>query len=126
MNKAVRLGAVEKSRDAHGNLYKATPDCRQRWDEGKWGTYLMDMKEDDKRLRPRLGRRPVDFDEMLMAIFREAARPLSEDEIVLAWGKLRSKRKTESLVGDMTKLVLAQRRRDARLAKRAIQAKAAT
>lgn len=92
----------------------------------KWLPRWGGLKEGDKRLRPRLGRRPVDLDETLVRIFMDAGRPLSIEEVVIAWGRLRSKRKTESLSGDMTAIIVAQRRRDERNAKRAaIAAKSA-
>lgn len=88
-------------------------------DDFAWGDTLFDMKPDDKRLRPRMGRRPIDLDETLMSIFFEAGSPLQMEEIYAAWGKLRSQRKHASLAGDMTAIIAAQRRREMRDAKRA-------
>lgn len=77
----------------------------------------LDLKPDDKRRRPRLGRRPVDLDETLIGIFQEAARPLTIEEVVSAWGRLRSQRKHETLAGDMAAIIKAQRKRDERAAR---------
>ena len=92
-----------------------TPDLLRFWNANT----IWDMDPDDPRRRPRLGRRPVDLMDTLIGIFREANRPLQEAEVIAAWAKLRSKRKTQSLAGDMTALINAQRRRDERNAKRA-------
>jgi hypothetical protein len=125
MNKAAKRGLVTKSPDGSARLYGVPTEYRgkpelwkQRWEGFDWGTYLGDMDEDDKRRRPRINRQPVDLLPMLLQVFADADLPLSEEEIILAWGKLRSRRKTGSLAGDMTKLILAQRRRERRNAKR--------
>lgn len=119
-NKFAERGVVIKSKDGSGNLYKAAPDMEAKYAQYRWAKYdFGNMPESDKRLRPRLNRRPVDLDETLLQIFRDSDRPLSEEEVIVAWGKLRSKRKTGTLAGDMTKLIRAQRRREARNAKRA-------
>ena len=86
--------------------------------EFQWRPRMGELRPGDKRLRPRLGRMPVDLDETLIGIFREAGRRLTIEEIYEAWGKLRSRRKTESLAGDMAALIRAQRRRDERNGKR--------
>lgn len=94
-----------------GKAYNNTADFR-------WQKYLLEMDADDKRRRPRINRRPVDLDEVLMGIFRASGQPLQIEEIYQAWGRLRSRRKTATLAGDMAKIIAAQRRRDARAAKR--------
>lgn len=94
-------------------------DSNLTTDQFHWGQWIWDLDPDDKRRRPRIGRRPIDLDETLIRIFESAGRPLTMEEILFAWGKLRSQRKTTSLAGDMTAIVLAQRKRDERAAKRA-------
>lgn len=77
-------------------------------------------KDGDRRFGPRLGRVPVDVEATLAALLRDMGRPASLDEIMAAWGKLREKRKTASLAGDMRALIEAQRRRDERNARRTV------
>lgn len=85
----------------------------------QWGKTLWDFDQERlDKLRPRINRKPVDLHDTLLAIFENAGRALTEDEIVEAWGKLRSRRKHEILANDMSKLILAQRKREARNAKR--------
>ena len=85
----------------------------------QWAKSAFEMEASDKRLRPRLNRRPVDLDETLHEIFITAGKPLLMEEIYAAWGKLRSKRKSASLAGDMAAIIQAERRRAERNAKRA-------
>lgn len=99
--------------------FSVMPDYKLLLDQKTFATYLWDMDPDDKRLRPRLGRRPVDLDETLVSIFMAAGKPLTIEEIQSAWGKLRAKRKTESLAGDLSAIIRAQRRREDRNARRA-------
>jgi hypothetical protein len=85
----------------------------------EWRDTYFDMKPNDKRRRPRMGKRPVDLDETLIEIFETAGRPLQMHEILEAWGRLRTKRKTSSLAGDMRAIIEAKRHREAKNAKRA-------
>lgn len=112
-------GVVEQSKENGRNYYRVAPGHERRVDEFSWRPRGSELDPNDKRFRPRLGRRPVDLDETLVQIFLDAGRPLQIEEVVAAWGRLRSKRKTESLAGDMRALIEAQRLRDMRNAKRA-------
>jgi hypothetical protein len=119
LNKMAREGLAVKAKQGRCNVFSPGPriDAEDRFE--KWGKFVWDMKPDDKRLKPRLGRRPVDLDETLLSIFTDAGKPLSIEEVCAAWGRLRTRRKTASLAGDMTAIIKAQRRREERAAKRA-------
>lgn len=119
MNNATKWGVVSKVKEGNSNKYYILPDWEQQFDVNYKHPSWLDLRPDDKRRSPRLGRMPVKLDETLAGIFREANRPLMMEEIYEAWGRLRSRRKTESLAGDMTAIIAAQRRRDERNAKRA-------
>lgn|GEM_PF-3895894 len=119
LRSAATRGVLRISKRGGRNWYSVDTGCRPASDVNWPGKTIFDMNENDKRLRPRLGRRPVDIDETLIGIFVDSGRPLQYDEIISAWGRLRSKRKTASLAGDMTAIIEAQRRRAARNAKRA-------
>ncbi len=121
MNQMAERGVVKKERI--GRHTKPEGFNGRSIDEFTWAKRLWELDPDDKRFRPRLGRRPVDLDETLIGIFQEAGRPLQMEEIVAAWGKLRSKRKTRSLAGDMAAIIAAQQRREERNAKRAAVAR---
>lgn len=73
---------------------------------------------DDKRLRPRLGKVPVDVEKELSGIFVALGRPAAIEEVIAAWGQLRERRKHESTAGDMAALIAAKRKREIRAAKR--------
>ncbi len=68
-------------------------------------------------MRPRLGNMPVHVVPELIQMFTDFGRPVSLEEIMAAWGRLREKRKNP-LVSDMSALIAAQRRREARNLKR--------
>ncbi len=78
-----------------------------------------DPVEGDKRLRPRLGKIPVDVEKELYDLMVRMARPATIEEIMEAWGRLREKRRTESAAGDLARIIDAKRRRDEKNAKRA-------
>jgi hypothetical protein len=117
LNRMADRGVLQKEKQG-GKSYYSPGVNSARCGDFSWRQTLFDMDPDDKRLRPRMGRRPIDLDETLISIFETAGRRLTMEEILSAWGKLRSKRKTESLVGDMSAIILAQHRRDERNAKR--------
>lgn len=120
MNRAADRGIVKKEIDGGKAYYSVPPEFNGRsTDEFHWAKTLFDMDPDDKRLRPRMGKRPVDLDETLIEIFETAGKRLQMHEIFEAWGRLRTKRKTASLAGDMRAIIEAQRRRGAKNAKRA-------
>jgi hypothetical protein len=122
LDKAAERGIFQREKEAGKVYYKHKPDSNT-FEDFAWAKSMWDMNANDARLKPRMGRRPVDLDETLMSIFVEAGRPLTMEEIYAAWGKLRTLRKTNSLAGDMTAIILAQRRREEKNAKRAALAK---
>lgn len=96
-----------------------TPNSQEIMDSTKW---YPDPQPGDKRLEPRLGGKIVDVCETLVGILRDMGKPATIEELVHAWGKLREKRKTASLAGDMTTIIEAKRRQDRKAAKRAAAA----
>lgn len=116
LNRGVKLGVFTKQGTGKHTLWGAGARISDKIDFG--ATYLWDMNPDDKRLRPRINRRPGDLDETLMGVFMGAGKPLTMEEIYMAWGALRSKRRHQTLATDMTAIIKAQRKRDMRAAKR--------
>lgn len=112
------LGIIEKIKRHKGRF-----DAFKSVESGKrvanfaWNQTLWDMPAEDARRKPRINRRPIDLDETLFGIFREAGHPLQMEEIYEAWGRLRSKRKHGTLAGDMAAIIAARRRREARAEK---------
>lgn len=72
--------------------YKSGPKVEDMLDLDLPDT-LFDMDPSDPRLRPKLGGKPVDVAEVLAGILRAAGRPMHEDELVAAWGRLRVERR---------------------------------
>jgi hypothetical protein len=127
LNKFAARGICEKIGSGKNATFRLAPDIigaerSLKLDEinkFRWGDTLLDMDANDKRARPRINRRPIDIDETMMAIFRNAGKPLDMQEIYMAWGALRSRRVHQTLATDMTAIIKAQRKRDERNAKRA-------
>lgn len=76
----------------------------------------------DRRLHPRIKQVPIDIEQALLRLFTTwNLGPLSEEEIVSAWGKLRLRPGRFSVAHDLAYLIRAERRRVARGAKQARQ-----
>jgi hypothetical protein len=103
----------DKPRDRRWFL---TPDSEEKIASTRW---YPEAKEGDRRLKPRLGGKIVDVCNTLVGLLREMGRPATEEELVAAWGRLREKRRTASLAGDMAAIIEAKRRQDRKAAKRA-------
>lgn len=97
---------------------RATEKARSDKDKNWLDVTFRSAEQGDKRLRPRLGRVPVDVEREIIGILMAFGRPATIEEIVAAWGNLREERKTASLAGDMVALISAQRRREERNMKR--------
>jgi hypothetical protein len=117
LNKMAQAGVLERGRKGRSSVWSVR-DAERLSDMDIRGSLLFGIEGEDKRLRPRLGRRPVDLDDTLRSIFEQAGKPLSMEDIYFAWGRLRSQRKTGSLAGDMAAIIKAQQRRDERARKR--------
>ena len=113
VNRAAKVGGVVKSR--HDGAMHYSMGDREAWDRIAWRP---DPKEGDGRLRPRLGRIPVDVGNEIVGILTSLGRPATIDEIVAAWGRLREERRRGSIAGDMVAIIEAQRRRNERNLKR--------
>ncbi|WP_152663882.1 hypothetical protein [Sphingomonas sp. SRS2] len=116
LNKMAERGIITKARRGRENCW-SSGDSNLKTSDFTWGKNLFEMSAADKRRAPRIGKRPVDLDDTLFGIFADAGKPLTMEEVYTAWGKLRSKRKTGSLAGDMTAIIEAERRRQRRSAK---------
>ncbi len=82
-----------------------------------WRAQGSQLRDSDKRLRPRLKGIPVDVEKTLISMMRAIGKPLMIEEIEVAWGRLRTSRKHETVAGDLKALIVAQQRRERRLAK---------
>ncbi len=77
-----------------------------------------DLRDDDKRRQPRLGGLPVDVVTEVVGLIATTGVPMTTDEIVAAWGRLRETRQAGSIAGNLTALIAAERRRQAKALKR--------
>jgi len=119
LNKAVDQKILTKERHGRSFGYGIDQSSGKTAKDIVTGRCWLDLSPGDKRLKPRLGRRPIDLDETLMGIFMDAGKPLTMEEIYGAWGKLRSQRRHATLATDMAAIIKADRRRAERNAKRA-------
>ncbi len=115
--RGVKVGALVQ---LPGDYFKlpdggARPAADKEW--GKWSTPLH-LDETDGRGKPRIKGIRVDIGQTLSNVMEHIGRPCTLDEIVAAWGKLRAKR-TNPLVGDLSRLIAADEKRARKLAKRA-------
>lgn len=74
--------------------------------------------EVDRRFRPRLRGVPVDVAGQVVEIFRARGEPMTEQEIMAAWGRLRVKPDRESAARDVVRIIEADRRREVRAGRR--------
>jgi len=121
LDHGAKFGAFSKGREGRNVTYSiADHSVSDAWKENSKPSPLWNegKGEDDKRLRPRLGKIPVDVETELMGIFLRLGSPLSEEEVVSAWGKLRVRRGRASAAGDLAALIKAERRRERRAAQR--------
>jgi hypothetical protein len=69
----------------------------------------------DGRLKPRLNHVPIDIEQELKALFvKMAGTPITEEEIIGAWQRLRLRKGRISVAHDMATLILAHRKREKR------------
>lgn len=121
LKRATKSNALTVERKGRSNYYSLGDEAAFR--KIKWRA---DPKDSDKRLRPRLGRVVVDVEDELYRLLSDMGRPATIEEIVQAWGRLREKRKTGSLAGDINQIITAERKRQQRNAKRLLHAKRMT
>jgi hypothetical protein len=118
MNRAEKYGGVTKEKRG-GKAYWRIRDMAAI--EGNWRPCGWDLDPNDKRLRPRLGRVPIEVDRELLRLAYDMGCPFTTEEIIAAWGRLREQRKAGTIAGNMAAIIKAQRRRDERNARRAAQ-----
>jgi hypothetical protein len=122
LNRAEEHGAVTKER--RGNkIYWSARDITA-FDRVTWHSRGPELDPNDKRLRSRFGRIPVEVDKELIRLAGEIGRPFTSEEMVAAWGRLREQRKAGTIAANMAALIQAQRRREKRNARRAALARA--
>lgn len=92
--------------------------------DNRWSAPLVPDPDKDKRFRPRLRGVAVNVEAEVIGIFERAGIPLSVDDVIEAWVKLRAdgKRKHGSAAKDVRAIILAKRRREERAARRASSA----
>jgi hypothetical protein len=117
MKRAEKFGAVKKEK--RGNESYWLLEDPSAFDRGRWWKCGWNLDPDDKRLKPRLGRIPVEIDQELLCLAASFGRPFSTEEIIAAWGRLREQRKAGTVAGNMTAIIKADRRRAERNARRA-------
>lgn len=114
LTRMAATGSLETMRDERGRrLYKKTG----KRPDGRWQTTVV-PPEDDRRFRPRIANVPVEVEETILLLFERMDRPCSVDEVVQAWGRLRTRRKRGNLIADLRALIEAEKRRQRRAAKR--------
>ena len=111
LKRCERLGALTstgRGMDTYWNIVEgAELDTR-------WATPI-NPPEHDKRFRPRLGNVPVDVEKELIQLFIDTGKPMTTEEVMAAWERLRQHRNRESVAADLKRIVKAQRRREERL-----------
>jgi hypothetical protein len=111
-------GGVVHEEKKNGKLWFTAGDFSKAEDVRLSFAFEGSKGDDDGRYRPRLGRIPVNVETEIFKIFEAFGRPVTMEEILAAWGKLREDRKHATVAGDVTALIAAQRRRQARAQKR--------
>lgn len=113
--RGVKSGALKRSFDDYFSIGDQSEAATREWE--KWQTPLH-LDENDGRGKPRIRGLRVDVDATLIAVMQHIGRPCTIDEIVAAWGKLRSRR-VDPLAGDLGRLIVADAKRARKLALRA-------
>lgn len=112
LNRAAKAGGFKKERKGRESFWSIGDE--KALASIKWRRELL---EGDKRSLPRLGRVPVAVEAELINLLISLGRPATLEEIIVAWGGLREKRKTASVAQDMARLITAQRKRERRAEK---------
>ena len=112
LNRAHKAGGVTRERRKDG-VYWTMKDAA-KWDTVAWRG---DPKDGDGRLAPRLNGKRVNIEQTIINIMRHIGRPVTIEELTIAWGKLRAKRDAP-LANDLARLIAAEDRRKAKAAKR--------
>lgn len=92
-------------------------DAAARREMNKWQTPFH-LPENDRRGQPKLHGSRVDVDATLLKVIEFIGRPCTEQEIVEAWGRLRSRRNAP-LASDLATIIKAADKRKAKNARRA-------
>lgn len=112
-----KAGRVKSGFDGRFKVWSAGPNiddptmpsnvrARPVWGEGRAG---------DKRLRPRIGRIPVDVERELAALIAAHGRPVTIEQINCAWGRMRLRKKRASAAKDLMTIIKADEKRASRL-----------
>lgn len=119
LKKGAKVGALSvlgNGRNALWSINKNAPaDADKNFSKNSTPFIL---PETDRRSQPRLRGIRVDVEATLIKVIEFIGRPCTMDEIVQAWGKLRSKR-SDPLPNDLARIIQAQEKRERRALKRA-------
>ena len=119
-NRATNAGGLSKEKRG-GRIYYRW-QSQEGWDAVKWRP---EAKEGDERLAPRLNGKRVNIEQTIINIMRHIGRPVTIEELTIAWGKLRAKRDAP-LAADLSRIIIAEDRRKAKAAKRLRNTSAST
>lgn len=112
LNRGERIGGFRKEKRGRQTYWSL--GSQNALDSMDW----RDPKPDDKRYRPRLGRIPVEIEDELIKMLTDLGKPVTIDEILAAWGRLREKRSGGSVAQNMAAIIAADQRRQDRNARR--------
>lgn len=105
MRRVSKVGGVTVEKRGTSNYYKMANE--RAWDSIIWKA---DAKAGDARLDPKLRGIRVDVEKTLLEVVLHAGRAVSLEEILAAWGRLRSKR-TDPLAVDLSRIIAAEDKR---------------
>lgn len=125
LKKGARCGVLSVDGTGEGRTYtlaRHSDEQMRAW--SKNGTQI-NLPDTDRRGSPRVRGVRIDVEETLLEIMKYLERPSTIDEIMMAWGRLRSHRQSP-LPADLARIIIAADRRKAKAAKRAAQMNAAS
>ena len=111
LKKMERQGALKSTGRGANSMWSNVEGVEA---DTRWSTPVV-PPDNDKRFRPRLGNVPADVEKELIGIMTEAGEPLTVEQIMAAWERLRQKRNRSSIAGDMKRIIKADQKRLARL-----------
>lgn len=119
LNKGAKSGCLSKAQfdgDKRQNVWKLID--KSKIDEFSYN----EVMPGDKRLQPRRNGIPIEDEEIENALIRAIGTSesgIKVEELNEAWGKMRLRKGRSSAADDLVRIVIAARKRKARLAKRA-------
>ena len=119
LKKGVRCGVVNKIGEGRKALFGLEKGYSEEA-ERQWGKHSIPIviPESDSRGHPRIRGTRVNVEATLIRVIEFIGHPCTLEEIMTAWGRLRSKRDAP-LHSDLGRIIIASERRKTRNAKRA-------